>query len=173
MDVVPHGRYRAMAVSPLTAGRLDPPDICLIYGTPGQMILFINGLQWTGYRKLSLHLGRRVGVRGLVGQGAQDRRAGAHDSVLRRAALRRRGRRRAADGAFPRASCRRSSTASPRSIRNGLRYPIPPYGIQSDAGAGLAVSYAGKEKKVDHAARCDSARWSASFAALFAPARAP
>ena len=24
---------------------------------------------------------------------------------------------------------------------NGLRYPIPPYGIQSDARAGLAVSY--------------------------------
>jgi uncharacterized protein (DUF169 family) len=45
MDCVPHGRYRAMAVSPLTSGRLEPPDICLIYGTPGQMILFINGLQ--------------------------------------------------------------------------------------------------------------------------------
>ena len=24
---------------------------------------------------------------------------------------------------------------------NGLRYPIPPYGIQGDASAGLAVSY--------------------------------
>ncbi len=53
MDVVPHGRFRAMAVSPLTAGRLNPPDICLIYGTPGQMIFFINGLQWTGYKKMS------------------------------------------------------------------------------------------------------------------------
>src|SRR3990167_2011295 len=53
MDCVPHGRYRAMAVSPLTAGRLDPPDVCLIYGTPGQMIFFINGLQWTGYKKLA------------------------------------------------------------------------------------------------------------------------
>ena len=52
MDVVPHGRYEAMAVSPLTSGRLDPPDICLIYATPAQMILFINGLQWSGYRKL-------------------------------------------------------------------------------------------------------------------------
>jgi hypothetical protein len=31
--------------------------------------------------------------------------------------------------------------------RNGLRYPIPPYGIQADAAAGLAVSYADKEKK--------------------------
>jgi len=53
MDCVPYGRFRAMAVSPLTSGRLDPPDICLIYGTPGQMIFLINGLQWTGYRKLS------------------------------------------------------------------------------------------------------------------------
>jgi hypothetical protein len=31
--------------------------------------------------------------------------------------------------------------------RNGLRYPVPPYGIQSDAGAGLAVSYAAKEAR--------------------------
>ncbi len=31
--------------------------------------------------------------------------------------------------------------------RNGLRYPVPPYGIQSDAAAGLAVSYADKEKR--------------------------
>ena len=28
--------------------------------------------------------------------------------------------------------------------RNGLRYPVPPYGIQADAQAGLAVSYADK-----------------------------
>jgi uncharacterized protein (DUF169 family) len=46
MDVVEHGRYEAMAVSPLTSGRLDPPDICLIYATPAQMILFINGLRY-------------------------------------------------------------------------------------------------------------------------------
>jgi hypothetical protein len=29
--------------------------------------------------------------------------------------------------------------------RNGLRYPIPPDGIQSDASAGLAVSYSSKQ----------------------------
>ncbi len=52
MDVVPYGQYEAMAVSPLAAGRLNPPDICLIYATPAQMILFINGLQWAGYKKL-------------------------------------------------------------------------------------------------------------------------
>jgi uncharacterized protein (DUF169 family) len=42
MDVVEHGKYEAMAVSPLASGRLNPPDICLIYATPAQMILFIN-----------------------------------------------------------------------------------------------------------------------------------
>src|SRR5260370_33545037 len=42
-----------MAVAPLPSGRLDPPDICLIYGTPGQMIFFINGLQWIGYKKMA------------------------------------------------------------------------------------------------------------------------
>jgi uncharacterized protein (DUF169 family) len=52
MDVLEYGQYEAMAVSPLASGRLDPPDICLIYATPAQMILFINGLQWTGYKKL-------------------------------------------------------------------------------------------------------------------------
>ena len=41
----PYGRYQAMAVSPLTSGRLNPPDICLVYATPGQMIILINGLQ--------------------------------------------------------------------------------------------------------------------------------
>ena len=45
MDVVPFWRYEAMAVSPLASGRLNPPDICLVYATPAQMILFINGLQ--------------------------------------------------------------------------------------------------------------------------------
>src|SRR5471030_354038 len=51
LSVVPHGRYRAMAVAPLASGRLDPPDIVLIYATPGQMIILINGLQWRNYRK--------------------------------------------------------------------------------------------------------------------------
>ena len=50
MDCVPFGTFRAMAVSPLSAKRLDPPDICLIYATPAQMILLINGLQWRGYK---------------------------------------------------------------------------------------------------------------------------
>ena len=51
MSRVPPGRYHGMAVSPLRTGRLDPPDICLFYGNPAQMILFINGLQWRSYKR--------------------------------------------------------------------------------------------------------------------------
>src|SRR5258708_31647700 len=51
LDVVAYGKYQALVVSPLASGRLNPPDICLVYATPGQMIILINGLQWTGYKK--------------------------------------------------------------------------------------------------------------------------
>lgn len=51
MNCATHGDYAALAVSPLNSGRLDNPDICLVYATPGQMVTFINGLQYTGYRK--------------------------------------------------------------------------------------------------------------------------
>ena len=44
MPRVEAGRYSGLAASPLRSGRLDPPDICLFYASPGQMILFINGL---------------------------------------------------------------------------------------------------------------------------------
>src|ERR1700737_1631202 len=50
-DVVSDGGYQARVVSPLASGRLNPPDICLVYATPGQMIILINGLQYTGYKK--------------------------------------------------------------------------------------------------------------------------
>ena len=53
MSCAPYGDYEALAVSPLTSGRIDNPDICLIYATPGQMITFINGLQYLDYKKLS------------------------------------------------------------------------------------------------------------------------
>ena len=51
MDVLDYGKYEAMAVSPLASNRLNPPDICLVYATPAQMIIFINGLQWNNYEK--------------------------------------------------------------------------------------------------------------------------
>ena len=51
MHIVPAGKYQALAVSPLASGRLNPPDIALFYATPGAMMYFINGLQYTGYTR--------------------------------------------------------------------------------------------------------------------------
>ena len=140
MDVAPSGEFEAMAVSPLASGKLNPPDICLIYATPAQMILFINGLQWTGYKKLEW---------GCVGESAcadswgralatgepslsipcfAERRYGGvmEDELLM---------------AIP-------PHFLPKIIRglealsgNGLRYPIPQYGVNNDVRAGMGVSY--------------------------------
>ena len=140
MDVVPFGKYEAMAVSPLASGRLDPPDICLIYGTPAQMILFINGLQWSGYKKLEW---------GCVGESAcadswgralatnepslsipcfAERRYGGvmEDELLM---------------AIPPSFLPKVIDGLDHLSRNGLRYPIPQYGVNNDARAGLGVSY--------------------------------
>ena len=51
MNVVPAGKYKALVVAPLASGRLNPPDIALFYATPGAMIYFINGLQYSGYKR--------------------------------------------------------------------------------------------------------------------------
>ncbi|MEM7019008.1 MAG: DUF169 domain-containing protein [Pseudomonadota bacterium] len=140
MDLVPAGKYEAMAVSPLASGRLNPPDICLIYATPAQMIIFINGLQWTGYKKLEW---------GCVGESAcadswgralatgepslsipcfAERRYGGvmEDELLM---------------AIPPHFLPKIIEGMDALSRNGLRYPIPAYGVQQDARAGMGVTY--------------------------------
>jgi uncharacterized protein (DUF169 family) len=140
MRVVPFGTSRAMAVSPLARGRLDPPDICLIYATPAQMILFINGLQWTGYRKLEWGCvgesscadswGRALatGEPSLSIPCFAERRYGGvmEDELLM---------------AIPPSFLPKVIDGLTALSRNGLRYPIPPYGVNADARAGLGVSY--------------------------------
>lgn len=140
MHTVPDGRYQAVAVSPLTSGRLDPPDICLLYATPGQMILMINGLQWSGFEKFdwgcvgesscSDSWGRALAL----GQPsvsipcfAERRYGGVQDDELLMAT--------------PPEFLPKMIAGLEALSRNGLRYPIPPYGIQSDARAGLGASY--------------------------------
>ena len=140
MHTVPFGTYEAMAVSPLVTGRLDPPDICLIYATPAQMILLINGLQWAGYQNFEW---------GCVGESAcadswgralklkepsvsipcfaERRYGGVQDDELLMATP---------PEFLPKAIAGLEALSG-----NGLRYPIPPYGIQTDAQAGLGRSY--------------------------------
>lgn len=140
MDVVEFGKYEAMAVSPITSGRLDPPDICLVYATPGQMIIFINGLQFTGYRKFDWSV---VGESSCADSWGRALKTGEPSLSIPCFAERRYGG--VLDDellmALPPKYLPRAIAGMERLSANGLRYPIPQYGIQSDARAGLAKSY--------------------------------
>ncbi|MEM7003348.1 MAG: DUF169 domain-containing protein [Pseudomonadota bacterium] len=140
MDTPPAGVNAAMAVSPLASGRLNPPDICLIYATPAQMILFINGLQWTGFEKLdwgcvgesacadSWGRALKTGEPSLSIPCFAERRYGGvmEDELLM---------------AIPPHFLPKVIQGLDALSRNGLRYPIPQYGVNNDVRAGMGVSY--------------------------------
>jgi len=140
LNVVPFGRYRAMAVSPLESGRLDPPDICLVYATPGQMIVLINGLQWKGYRRFDWSV---VGETACADSWGRALATGEPSLSLPCFAERRFG------GvpdeemlmAMPPRYLRIAIEGMKALAKNGIRYPIAPYGIQNDVRPGMAVSY--------------------------------
>jgi uncharacterized protein (DUF169 family) len=143
LSVVPYGRYAAMAVSPLESGRLDPPDICLVYATPGQMIILINGLQYRNYRKFEWSV---VGETACADSWGRALATGEPSLSLPCYAERR-------YGGVPDEEMLMALTPADLAIavagmqalaRNGLRYPIAPYGIQQDPSAGMGLSYAGK-----------------------------
>ena len=140
MDLPEFGKYEAMAVSPLAGGRLDPPDICLVYATPGQMIILINGLQWSGYKKFDWSV---VGESACADSWGRALKTGEPSLAIPCFAERRYGG--VLDDellmALPPKYLPKAIAGMKRLAGNGLRYPIPQYGIQSDARAGLAVSY--------------------------------
>ena len=141
LDVVPAGRYEALAVSPLASGRLNPPDICLVYATPGQMIILINGLQYTGYKKFEWGV---VGETACADSWGRALKTGEPSLSLPCYAERRYG------GvpdeemlmALSPAHLAKAVVGMKQLAKNGLRYPIAPYGIQADVRAGMGVSYA-------------------------------
>ena len=143
LDVVPYGQYQAMAVSPLTSGRLNPPDICLVYATPGQMIILINGLQYTGYKKFEWGV---VGETACADSWGRALKTGEPSLSLPCFAERRYG------GvpdeemlmALQPAHLAKAIVGMKQLAKNGLRYPIAPYGIQADVRAGMGASYAKK-----------------------------
>ncbi|WP_374575710.1 DUF169 domain-containing protein [Phenylobacterium sp.] len=140
MHCVPDGRYEALAVGPLASGRLDPPDIALFYATPGAMIYFINGLQWSGYRKFDWGVvgesacadswGRALTTRTpslSIPCFAERRYGGVEDDEMLMAA--------------PPEYFVRAIEGMKALAKNGFRYPFPQYGVQQDVRAGMAVSY--------------------------------
>ena len=145
MEVVPVGRHEALVVAPLAkwggfgAGQ-DEPDIALFYATPGAMIYFINGLQWSGYQRFDWSVvgesscadswGRALKTRQpslSIPCFAERRYGGVLDDEMLMA--------------LPVADIARALAGMRALAKNGLRYPFAQYGIQQDVRAGMGVSY--------------------------------
>jgi len=140
MNVVPAGKYKALAVAPLVSGRLDPPDIALFYATPGAMMYFINGLQWSGYKRFDWSVvgesacadswGRALRTRQpslSIPCFAERRYGGVLDDEMLMA--------------LPPEQLEKAIAGMEALAKNGFRYPFAQYGIQQDVRAGMAVSY--------------------------------
>ena len=126
--------------SPLRSGRLDPPDIVMFYGTPGQIILFVNGLQWKRYKRYDMTITGESACSDSWGRALRtkqtsisipcyaERRYGgvADDELLI---------------AMPPNEFARGVEGLEALSRNGLRYPIPPYGAHADPSEGMGHSY--------------------------------
>ena len=144
MNAVPAGKYKALAVAPLASGRLDPPDIALFYATPGAMIYFINGLQYSGYKRFDWSVvgesacadswGRALRTREpslSIPCFAERRYGGVLDDEMLMA--------------LPPEQLAKAIAGMEALAKNGFRYPFAQYGIQQDVRAGMAVSYPGRK----------------------------
>ena len=140
MHVVPDGKYKALAVSPLAQGRLKPPDIVMFYATPGAMIYFINGLQWSGYKRFDWSVvgesacadswGRALTTREpslSIPCFAERRYGGVLDDEMLMA--------------LPPEQLSAAIDGMKALAKNGFRYPFAQYGIQQDVRDGMAASY--------------------------------
>lgn len=144
MHCVPDGQYDALAVAPLSSGRLDQPDIALFYATPGAMMYFINGLQWSGYKRFDWSVvgesacadswGRALTTRQpslSIPCFAERRYGGVLDEEMLMATP---------------PEYLVSAIAGMKALaKNGFRYPFPQYGVQQDVRAGMAVSYSDRK----------------------------
>ncbi len=140
MHCVPDGRFEALAIGPLAAGKLGDPDIALFYATPGAMIYFINGLQWSGYKRFDWSVvgesacadswGRALSRREpslSIPCFAERRYGGVLDDEMLMAT--------------PPEPLIKAIAGMKALAKNGFRYPFPQYGVQQDVRAGMAVSY--------------------------------
>lgn len=145
MHIVPAGKYEALAVSPLANGRLDPPDIVMFYATPGAMIYFINGLQWSGYKRFDWSVvgesacadswGRALTTRTpslSIPCFAERRYGGVLDDEMLMA--------------LPPEFLMQAITGMKALAKNGFRYPFAQYGIGQDVRDGMAASYPERAK---------------------------
>ena len=150
MDVVPVGRYQALVVAPLQrwpdfGAGADEPDIALFYATPGAMIYFINGLQWSGYQRFDWSV---VGESSCADSWGRALKTGQPSLSIPCFAERRYGG--VLDDemlmALPPDMLAKAIAGMEALAKNGFRYPFPQYGVQQDVRDGMAVSYPERAK---------------------------
>jgi hypothetical protein len=122
------------------SARLDPPDVVLFYGSPGQIILFINGLQHGNYKRFDFSVTGESACADSWGLALKtrepslsipcyaERRFGGvqdHEMLM----------------ALPPADLKRGIDGLKALRKAGLRYPIFPSGSSIDPQEGLAASY--------------------------------
>ena len=133
------GRYSRMGASPLRSGRLDAPDLCLFYASPGQMILLINGLQYRNFWRYDFTItggsacadswGRASAARETslsIPCYAARRYGGVQDNELFMAC--------------PSDEFARANDGLKALAKNGLRYPYPPFPAFADPAEGMSKS---------------------------------
>ncbi len=146
MQCVPDGQFEALVVSPLASQRLEAPDIVLFYATPGAMMYFINGLQWSGYKRFDWSVvgesacadswGRALKTRTpslSIPCFAERRYGGVLDDEMLMA--------------LPPSYIPQAIAGMQALSKNGLRYPFPQYGIQQDVRDGMAASYPDRKRQ--------------------------
>ncbi|WP_337186432.1 DUF169 domain-containing protein [Phenylobacterium sp.] len=142
MTCVPDGQFEALAVGPLASGKVADWDIALFYATPGAMIYFINGLQWSGYKRFDWSVVGESACADSWGRAltkrepslsipcfAERRYGGVLDDEMLMAT--------------PPEPLVKAIAGMRALSKNGFRYPFPQYGVQQDVRAGMAVSYGG------------------------------
>ncbi len=145
MDIVPAGKYQALAVSPIAQGRLNPPDIVMFYATPGAMMYFINGLQYSGYKRFDWSVVGESACADSWGRAltkrepslsipcfAERRYGGVLDDEMLMA--------------LPPEQLQQAIDGMQALAKNGFRYPFAQYGIQQDVRDGMAASYPDRAK---------------------------
>ena len=80
------GKFQAIAVAPLRAEKFVP-DVVLFYGTPAQLILMVNAMQWENYEQFLFHCVGESGVQRFPGAQLLDSKASIGIAIFWRAAL--------------------------------------------------------------------------------------
>ena len=118
----------------------DPPDIALFYATPGEMIYFINGLQWAGYKRFDWSVVGESACADSWGRALKTREPSL--SIPCFAERRYRG---VVDDemlmALPPDDIGNAIAGMEELANNGLLYPFSQCGIQRDVRQGMAFSY--------------------------------